>query len=198
MDVDRVGNVAGIAARHGDRDRNARTATGFQNHPVTLQQPHFCYLQASKPIILVGVSACQVNCEIGATLLDRLVQPLLQRRQVRRVTGSVLQRNVEIAALLTKGIVLRAVDGKGEDRLVTGEDGCDPIPLMHIAVDDNDAPDTSFRLHDAGGDHTVVEYAVPLAVVGEGVVGAACQACRDPIAAQCSATGGNRCADRTA
>jgi hypothetical protein len=73
------------------------------------------------------------------------------------------------------------VHAEGEHRVVAGEDGVRPVPLMHVQVYDGGAPHPAVALECAHGHRDVVEHAKALAVVGEGVVGTAGQVHRHAV-----------------
>ena len=73
------------------------------------------------------------------------------------------------------------MDREGEDGRVVGEDRSGAVPLVDVAVDDDDPPGLPFRLEDPGGDGRVVEQAESRPVVPVGVVRPAGQVDRDSI-----------------
>ncbi len=96
-----------------------------------------------------------------------------QRRQILVVSGAVLERDVEVADFLAERKILRAVQREGEDRRIVAKDRGRAVALMDVAVDDRGARDDAIAEQDRRGDGDVVEHAVALAAIAEGVMGAA-------------------------
>ena len=98
---------------------------------------------------------------------------LRQRREVLVVAGAVLERDVEVADFLAEREVVRAVHREREHRRLVAEDRRGAVALVDVAVDDRGARDGAVAQQHAGGDRDVVEHAVALAAIAEGVVRAA-------------------------
>ena len=88
------------------------------------------------------------------------------------IAGAVGQLDVEVAGLLAERVVPGAVQREREDAGIVAEDGGGAVALVHVAVHHRDPPAPALVLHDAGGDGHVVEHAVALAAIGEGMMGA--------------------------
>lgn len=72
-----------------------------------------------------------------------------------------------------EGVVLRAVDGEGEDVRVSPEDGRRTVALVYVGVEHGHLLHETLGSQGARCDSGVVEDAEAFAAVGEGVVGAA-------------------------
>src|SRR5207244_395794 len=88
-------------------------------------------------------------------------------RAVVAVPGAIRERDGDVGGLLLEGKVLGGVDIEGKHGVVVREDRGGAVPLVHVAIDDQDAARPALRLHRARGDCRVVEDAEPLAPVGE-------------------------------
>ena len=78
--------------------------------------------------------------------------------------------DVEIAALFAKREVARTVDREREDGRVIGEDRRGAVALMDVTIDHHGTSHGVLGLERAQRDDRVVEHAVALAMVREGVV----------------------------
>src|SRR5688572_1709974 len=89
-----------------------------------------------------------------------------QLLEIVRVTGAILERDVERAGDLVERIIPPAVHGKRVDATLASKDAVRAVALMHIEIDDCRAADgpTIQQAADRYGD--IVEDTKPFAVVG--------------------------------
>ena len=173
MDVDRIADVAGIAARHRDRHGDASVAAQRKHHRVARGETVLRECQTTEAVIREGIGAGEIDREVRAPRGQRVAHAILEGDEVLVVGRAVGQFDVEVARFLAEGKIVRAVDREREHRDVLREDRRRAVALVHVAVEDRDALRPAFRLHRERGDGTVVEHAVALPAIAEGVVRAA-------------------------
>ena len=115
----------------------------------------------------------------GPMTVEHARQMPCQRRQVFVVAGAVVERDVEIAGFLPEREVVRAVHREREHRRLVAENCRGAVALMDIAIDHRGACDGAVAQQHGGSDRDVVEDAVALAAIAEGVVCAAGEVRRD-------------------
>ncbi len=136
MDGDGVVDGLGIAASHGQRDRNAACATGLQYAPVACFQPGKAQVEAPQAVAGIGVGAGEVDDQIGLAARQRFFQPGVECGEIGIIAGAIRQFDIEVAAFFLEGKIAGAVDREGEDAVVAVEDGSGAVALMDVAVDD--------------------------------------------------------------
>ena len=95
----------------------------------------------------VRISARQVNDQLRIKAREHLRERAVELREVLVVPGPVRQRNVEIAEGLGERIIVLAMQGQGEHRIIIRENRGRAIALMDIEIDDCDPRCAPLGLH---------------------------------------------------
>jgi hypothetical protein len=86
----------------------------------------------------------------------------VKRGEIGPICGAVFERDIKIALLFPEGKIVPAVDRESKNGKVFSENGRSPVPLMDIAVDDEDARSETHSLDRPRGDGAVVKKTVTL------------------------------------
>jgi hypothetical protein len=160
----------GVTARHRDGHGNAAPAACRKYKLVALGKARLGQTQASEPIAAVWVSAGQVKDKVRVGKRDLFREGSIQDAEIVGIFSVIGQGNIEISRGLAERKVPIAVHGKGEHRGILVKDGCRPVSLVDVAIDNDDATHPSFMLERPRGDRYVVEYTKALPCPGKGVM----------------------------
>jgi hypothetical protein len=147
VNVDRIGYVLRMAARHHDRDRQTGRAAEIQDQRVARAQSFLRQRESAEAIVAIRIGSGKIDREFGLRCRQRMTFAPLQCIKVVGVTGAIRQFDVEIAGLFAKRKIPGAVNRKGEHRRIICQDRGGAVALMHIAIQDCHAPDSILRLH---------------------------------------------------
>ncbi len=197
MNRDDVVHIGRVATAHGNHDWKARAATAVHHQLVTALQAIDGQLEPAEPVAFERIRTRQIEHDLRTMRSKDHVHRMCKMREIRLITGAILQLDVEVARFLAKRVVSRSMHRESEHVSVAREDRGRSVALMHIAVDDRDPPDAGVTLQNTTRNRHIIEDAVALPAVGEGVVGASCEIGRAPFVngGVCSR---NRCSDRSA
>jgi len=132
---------------------------------VAVAEPHL-----AEAVILMRISPGDPEDELRRVGVHGGGQATLQRREIV-IAGDVPgQLDVQGPRRLDGRVVLTDVDRVSEDPRVVGEDGVGPVPLMGIGVQDEDPQVGLGEVLFADGDGDVIEHAVTLTLVREGMM----------------------------
>ncbi len=102
-------------------------------------------------------------------------------RQIRIVSRAIRQRDIKVTVRLIERIVTLAMQRERKHRIITRQNGCGTVALMHIEINDRHAADTPFSLHQPGCDRGIIEHAKALSAIAVRMVCAARQIDRDAV-----------------
>ena len=98
VDVHRVVDVARVAAGHRQRDRDRARRERREHVLVAAREAALGEPEPPEAVVLVGIGAREVEDELGARALERLVQAALEVPQVLVVARAVGELDVEVAS----------------------------------------------------------------------------------------------------
>src|SRR5216684_1821471 len=98
-----------VAAAHCDRDWKPAVAARVEHRLVALAKARDGEPQPAEPIALVWIGAGKVEHDVRTVTVENAGKVGRQRRQIFVVSGAVVEREVQIAGLLAKWKVVRAV-----------------------------------------------------------------------------------------
>lgn len=148
-----------VAASQGYGDGTAEMQYGCEDHLVAAAESVHCDRQPAEPVALEGIDAGLVEDKVWAEVENRR-QGALKPAQVFDVGRTVVQFDVQLAALLPEGKVLTPVHGKSEHVAVVLKDLSGAVTLMNVEIDDREAGSLPFGAKHFDGDCDVVEDAI--------------------------------------
>ena len=188
-----------VAPRHRDAHGNARRAQGREDEALARRDAVGREREATEAVALRDIDSREVEDEFGLRPRNGGGQVLREQREIGGVFEAVVEGDIEVGRRLPQGEVVPAVHREGEGRGVVGEDRRGAVPVVDIEIDDERAAESALGAERADRDRDIVEGAVPLARVAEGVVGTAREIRRDPPRpVERGARRGDRPADRKA
>jgi hypothetical protein len=194
---DDVVHVGRVTTAHCYHERKAATVASIHHQLVSTSQAIDGQLEPTEPVSLERIGPCQVEHELRAMGSKDRVYTMCKLREIRLISGAIVQLDIEITRFSPKRVVPGPMHRKGKHVSVAREDRSGSIALMHIAVDDRDPAGASVALQDTTGNGYIIEDAVALTAVGEGVVSTACEIGRAPFV-ECCMGGRNGRSDRSA
>jgi hypothetical protein len=169
----RIVNLPGIAAGHGDGDGDLPAAAMRENPAIPFDESGHRQAEATKAIILVRIGTRQIDDEFRAGDIKGGIDAFLKPQEVGVIGTAIGQFNIEIALFLLERKIARAVDREGENAFVAGKNSGRAIALMDVTINDQYSLSTAFRLHGAGGHGGIIENAESFATITKSVVRAA-------------------------
>jgi hypothetical protein len=173
--------LAVVAAAVEDGDGDAVFDEGGEEDFVAALDVFQGKVHLAEAVVAVVVGAGDPDDEVGGEGVERGGEGAEELFEIHFALDVADGFHVEGAADLVGGVVFADVDGVGEDAGVAGEDGSGAVALVGVGIDDHDFDVGLLVLEVADGDGDVVEDAVALAVLAEGVVGAAGEADADAL-----------------
>lgn len=173
MNGHRVIDLPRVTAGHGHRHRDAACATGAENVLVARGETGESQRQPTEPVIVIRIGAGQVDHQLRVCASENFLERRGELPQIQNVVAAVWQFDIQVAARLDEGKVVRAVQRESENLPVVGADRRRTVALMHVAVDDRHALDETFGEHNPRRHRCIVENAEAFAVRGMRVMRAA-------------------------
>ena len=199
MDLDRVGDAAGVAAGRGDGDgdalrlariardhflRQGRQDAGsstdlaagvVEDEGVAAAEAFDGESEAAELVFAVRVGAGDIEDEIGLEFAEAAGEMGVEDREIVFVADAVGEIGVEIRGRLGFGIVVLLMNGKSEYGGIVSEDGGGAVAMVDVGVYDHGGLDGAVVLEAANGDGDVVDDAKAFAVIGKCVMEAAAE-----------------------
>jgi hypothetical protein len=144
MDVNGILYLFAIASGHEYRQGQTGRAAGVEHKTVPFRQATFGHGQPAQIIAGVRIGPGQVDGQISLGQVQRLANALLKGIQVNGIAGVVRQCDIQIAWYLAERKVLSPMNRKGKNSWIMAEDVGRAVPLVNIAIEDDDA--TKFTL----------------------------------------------------
>jgi hypothetical protein len=191
----RIVNLPGITAGHGDGDRDLPAAAMRENPAIPFDEASHRQPEAAQAVILVRIGAGQVNDEFRAGDVEGGIEAFLKPQEIGVVGTAIGQFNIEIALFLLEWKIARAVDRERENAFVTGQNAGSAIALMDVTIHNQYPACLAFSLHGAGSNGGIIENAKSFTAITKGVVRAAGEIGRNAIPQRC-ATGADGGASR--
>jgi SAM-dependent methyltransferase len=132
----RVVEVPAVASSQRDRDRDGRIPAGAQDQFVAAAKTPVRETETTQPVAFVRIGTGQVEDETWLEFDEQPGNCRRQRAEIFVVPRAVRKGDVQRARDFAERIVVVAMDGEGEDVRFAREDGCGPVPLMDIAIDE--------------------------------------------------------------
>ena len=170
---DRIVNLPGVAAGHGDGERYLPDAAMLEYPAITFGESGHRHPEAAEAIILVRIGAGQIDDEFRVGDVEGGIQAFFKSQEIGVIRAAIGQFNIEIALLLLKRKIARAVDRESKNAFVTGQNAGGAIALMDITINDQYPVCPAFSLHGACGNGGIIEYTKAFATITKGVVRAA-------------------------
>jgi hypothetical protein len=174
MYLHRILHVARIPACENNTNRNVRAAKPAHHQVIPPAEPLMCQLERPELVFLEGISAREVEYEIGAkTALYPLKRPG-QLCEILFVADAVVKSDIEVA-LLFYGIITLLMDGKGKDIRIILEYMGGTVSLVKITVNDGYTRNLFLSQHLPAGYCDIIEKAKPFSMIREGVMVTSCE-----------------------
>lgn len=166
----RIVNLPGIAAGHGDGDGDLPAAAMCEYPAIPFDEAGHRQPEAAEAIILVRIGTSQIDDEFWAGDIEGGIEAFLKPQKVGVIGTAIGQFNIEIALFLFERKIARAVDRESENALVTGKNTGRAIALMDITINNQYPACPAFRLHGTSGNRGIIENAEAFTTISKGVV----------------------------
>ncbi len=166
MNGHRIIDLPGVTAGHGYRYRDVAFAAGAENVLVARGETSKSQRQPTEPVIVIRIGTGQINHQLRVSASENFLERRRQLLQIEGVAAAVRQFDIQVAARLDEGKVVRAVQRASENSPIVGADRRRTVALMHVAIDDRHALDETFGEYDSRRHRRVIENAEPFAVRG--------------------------------
>jgi len=110
MDADGIVYIPCISTSHDNRNRNSGLMTGVKHELVTLSKAYLRQCKPAEAVIMIRISASQVNHQITSEFINTFHQTDLQGLKVCIIGGAILQFDIQIAWHLMEWKVARPMD----------------------------------------------------------------------------------------
>ena len=162
--------VAVVAAAVEDYGGNAGPGDEVEHVLIPGGEMSVVQFHLAEAVVLMRVSPGDPEDDVRREGMHGRRQAAFQRLEVG-VAGDVPREfDVQRARRLDGGVVLADVNRIGEDPRVRGEDAVGAVALMRVGVHDEGPQAGSGEVQVTDGDGDVIEHAVALAMVREGMM----------------------------
>ena len=156
---DRIVNLPGITASHGDGDRDMPAAAMREYPSITFGESRHRQPEAAQAVISVRIGTGQIDDEFRSGDVEGGIEAFFKSQEIGVIRAAIGQFNIEIALLLLKRKIARAVDRESKNTFVTGQNTGRAITLMDVTIDNQYPACPAFSLHGAGGHGGIIENA---------------------------------------
>ena len=152
-------HVPVISAADHAHERNVQRPSPIGNHRLALANAVITEFKFAQPVISVGIDAAIVEDDVRRHVALQLVQRIVQGAEIGVIACSFGQSQVEITVSFPHWPVIFAVDRKGMDARLSGEDLRRAVTLVDIAIDNQHLTRATCLQQKLRRDGHVIEYA---------------------------------------
>lgn len=180
MAVHNLVDVGTVASRHRNCDWQGSVATGLQHEPISRRQTGHRQRKSPQSVAVIRIGSGEEDGKVRCEFIECCLQAVLQCGQVFVVTSAIGQADVEITDFLWLRVVSFAVNGECVDGRIIAHNGCGPVPLVNIAIDDQNLGNSLAGLQVSRCHDAVIKDAETFGPVAVGVMSSTCQIHRTP------------------
>ena len=119
--------------------------------------------------------------KIGLMFSQKIRQGLFERFEIIVIADPRLERDVEVALLLSCREIGAAMHGEGENGGIMLKNLSGAVALMNVQIDHKRPLDPAFRLQQSCRNRNIVEDAKPGPLIGKRMMAAACGIAGKPV-----------------